>query len=74
MPTLQTKLRCQKCGGNLFLESDDHDIYLKCLQCSAEHDLDGSLRLPRDPRKEGINLQASDRRYGSRGGFHQRIG
>ena len=28
--------KCHKCGGNLFVEKDGLDIFLTCLQCSAQ--------------------------------------
>ena len=26
---------CKRCGGDLFLERDNEEVYVSCLQCSA---------------------------------------
>lgn len=31
--------KCQKCGGDLFVETDLYGTYLKCLQCGYTRDL-----------------------------------
>ena len=31
---------CPRCGGNLFLEQDEYDQYLCCLQCGFHVGLD----------------------------------
>jgi len=31
---------CPRCGGNLFLERDEYDQYLYCLQCGFRTELE----------------------------------
>jgi ribosomal protein S27AE len=32
---------CPRCGGNLFLERDEYDQHLYCLQCGFRTELEG---------------------------------
>jgi Zn-finger nucleic acid-binding protein len=44
---------CPRCGGNLFLERDEYDQLLCCLQCGFRAQLEGM---------GGVNYKASDGR------------
>ena len=35
--TLRFK-RCKRCGGNLYLECDEHGFYVSCIQCGAVYE------------------------------------
>lgn len=30
--------RCQRCGGNLYLDCDQYGVYISCIQCGAVYD------------------------------------
>ncbi len=34
---------CLKCGGNIYLDSDEHGQYEHCLQCGYTRDLDSMV-------------------------------
>jgi ribosomal protein S27AE len=36
---------CPRCGGNLFLERDEYEQYLYCLQCGFRTELEGVSRV-----------------------------
>jgi len=68
-PDLIKREQCKRCGGYLFVESDQYDTYLSCLQCGSSHDLEGELEI-RDPIAEGIIVRGTNAGY--RGGGHRK--
>jgi hypothetical protein len=53
-----THKRCQKCGGNVYLEKDDVDWYEQCLQCGSVSYLRNLVQIEKGQGKSrSINVE-----------------
>jgi hypothetical protein len=51
--------KCTKCGGNLYLDSDQFGWYEECLQCGLISDLQKIVEVSNKPERVAVKARRS---------------
>jgi hypothetical protein len=58
--------KCSKCGGSVYLDSDQFGWYEECLQCGFISDLQKIVEVSQKPEREAVKIKREHTKGGIR--------